>query len=388
MRLLNQRGPSPFALQRRRGTFLSHNGQDNKPTRQGGTDTLKLYPLDVPPAQPTRRASQPRQPGRQTQPPATQARRTNNMAQQRPEYTMAPPQMPGRATPHAAQNPRQHTALSPTPQPQPQHSNMAMPHTAPNNPANMTPPQPPSPEQAAQHFRRTNKGLPDGVRFEPLDEETMRLLRDNGHLPPAPPATGQQPQANLATTPQPQLNPTAAQQSQTNPTPLQDNPVATQQPQTAPVATSQPTHHPSTPATPQPSTDPKTQNLTGIIQELIQDERNAHVFYSHLSKTAPHKPMADALSNIATDNTNHTHKLTQILTTQFNQTFEPTQAEINTGLELKDALTLALEEENRSQRILAELLETITNPESEKKIQHILNKKIVNYNQLERLLGW
>jgi len=297
------------------------------------------------------------------------------------------PQAARGATPSAQQSTR----------PQPQHGNIAgtpPPHTnrtAHHNPANMpnTPPQPPSPEQAAQHFRRTNRGLPDGVRYEPLDDDTMRLLRDNGHLPPAPPQlqtdplTGTQPQTSPLVAPQPQANPLAGVQPQTNPLVVpqpQANPLAGTQPQASPPAS------PNPPA-PQPSAAPKTQQLTNIMEELIQDERNAHVFYSHLSKTATLKPMAEALSNIASDNTKHTQKFTHILTTQFNHNFEPAQAEINTGLEPKEALTLALEEENRSLRVLAELLEGITNAESQKTIQHVLNKKIVNYNQLERLLA-
>ncbi|MCL1878372.1 MAG: hypothetical protein FWF80_05905 [Defluviitaleaceae bacterium] len=34
-----------------------------------------------------------------------------------------------------------------------------------------------SPAVAAEQFRRANKNLPDGVRYEPLDEETMKILR-------------------------------------------------------------------------------------------------------------------------------------------------------------------------------------------------------------------
>ena len=43
-----------------------------------------------------------------------------------------------------------------------------------------------SPEAAANKFRTINQGLPDGVRYEPLDEETIRLLKDNGHIKDEP----------------------------------------------------------------------------------------------------------------------------------------------------------------------------------------------------------
>ena len=51
------------------------------------------------------------------------------------------------------------------------------------NHAQMPPPAPRSPENAAAQFRQINKNLPDGVHYEPLDEETLRLLREHGHLP-------------------------------------------------------------------------------------------------------------------------------------------------------------------------------------------------------------
>jgi len=34
-----------------------------------------------------------------------------------------------------------------------------------------------NPQTAAERFQQKNKGLPDGVRYEPLDEETMKILR-------------------------------------------------------------------------------------------------------------------------------------------------------------------------------------------------------------------
>ena len=40
-----------------------------------------------------------------------------------------------------------------------------------------TPPSaPPIPQNAAERFQQANRGLPDGVRFEPSDEETRAAL--------------------------------------------------------------------------------------------------------------------------------------------------------------------------------------------------------------------
>ncbi|MCL1862737.1 MAG: hypothetical protein FWF78_04125 [Defluviitaleaceae bacterium] len=38
--------------------------------------------------------------------------------------------------------------------------------------------QAPSPQKAAEQFRQMNKNLPDGVKYEPLDDEIMKILRE------------------------------------------------------------------------------------------------------------------------------------------------------------------------------------------------------------------
>ena len=122
-------------------------------------------------------------------------------------------------------------------------------------------------------------------------------------------------------------------------------------------------------------------NIT-IIEELIQDKRNAQIFYTHLAKAASEPVIESVLSDIANDCADHGRQFTQILANQFGRNFTPIEAEINTGLRFADAISLALMEENRSLRILTGLLEGIDNAGSEKIIQRIINKKIVNYNQL------
>ncbi|MCL2405367.1 MAG: hypothetical protein FWC92_07460 [Defluviitaleaceae bacterium] len=331
--------PSPFFSQRRKGNLPGQNGRNNRP----GGDTLHLYPLDVAPAQTGRRA-QPnrRQPERQMRAPTSPLAHGNASPLARPEYTMAPPVMHNNIAPKVPQN-----ALGQTP-----------PHSSSSSTSSDTPP---SPQQAANQFRRTNKGLPDGVRYEPLDEDTMRLLREHGHLPPVPETQDAQP---------PMQQPLA--------------PVSAHIPPPSPLGVPLPQQ---TAASIPQLTAPEMEPIIKIIKELIQDERNAHIFYSHLAKSAMGQPIEPALTNIASDSVKHTQKFTHILTSQFNSSFEPAEAEINTGLEIKDALTLALQEENASLRTLAELHESVANTESERVIQRIINKKIANYNQLERLFA-
>ncbi|MCL2197851.1 MAG: hypothetical protein FWB80_02905 [Defluviitaleaceae bacterium] len=40
------------------------------------------------------------------------------------------------------------------------------------------PPQATSPQKAAEQFHQMNKNLPDGVKYEPLDDEIMKILRE------------------------------------------------------------------------------------------------------------------------------------------------------------------------------------------------------------------
>jgi len=224
----------------------------------------------------------------------------------------------------------------------------------------------PSPEQAAQQFRRVNRGLPDGVRYEPLDEDTMRLLREHGHLPkePEPSATTTHHQAPVLPS---QGGPTSSQnQLQLPPTGVQSG------------------FHPQIPSsTASQLPTPDQQSIIDAIEGLIQDERNANIFYSHLAISTNSETIAFALNNIAKDSNRHIQKLTEAIIAQFGRGFTPMEAEINTGLEMQSALALALGEANKTLRNLAELLDRVNNSELEKILQRMINKKIVNYNQLQ-----
>ncbi|MCL2187987.1 MAG: hypothetical protein FWB87_04405 [Defluviitaleaceae bacterium] len=104
---------------------------------------MRLFPLETEPPRPTARA-------RTVSPLPQRPIITNTLGQSVPQQHMLPNAMP----------------RPPVTQP-------AM-------------PTPTAPETAVAQFQRVNKSLPDGVRYEPLDEETLRLLRENGHLPSPP----------------------------------------------------------------------------------------------------------------------------------------------------------------------------------------------------------
>ena len=357
-----------FASHRNGRTSPEHNGHSGGQARPG---YLKMYPLEAALSRPERRPSANRHPERQTR-----------AADVKPEYTMAPPQRRGSAAPDPVRNsigqtiPRNNATQRAVPRP----------HSPAGNHTQQPPHQPVTPEDAVQFFRKANKGLPDGVRYEPLDDTTMRLLRENGHLPPAPDVpqgAGQQVQTPPQLQPQsPVSMPGAAARPpslpQMPPGPMPATPWSAPQNPGTILGASPP---------PSPAVTPESQHIVKMMEGLIQDERNAHIFYSNLAKIAPERSMELSLSDIASDSSMHISNFSHTLLKQFGHGFAPVEVEINTGLGLKDALALALTEENKSLRKLTEVLEKVANTESEKVIQRAINKKIVNYNQLERLFS-
>ena len=328
------RPPNPFFNQQRRRVLpTTKNPEGEKSVLKD--DALRLYPLE------SSGGSAPQ--GRRAMPvnPLTHPQQPTRRQSSQPGFSMAAPMMP-----QPTQMPMQPTQMP----------------MQPTQPVQGQPES--SPEQAANRFRRANRGLPDGVRYEPLDDATMQLLRENGHLPelPEPKPSASQPSIPLPTVP-PQVIP-----------PVASAPVI---PSPAPVTSNFQT-------TPPKQQDSNAQHIMNIIQGLIQDERNAQVFYGHLTTQAASHTVQSALSEIAKDCHRSTQQLSHMLATQYNSDFAPVEAKINTGLEIKKALALALEEEGKSLRALSDLLEDVGSVESEKIIQQIINKKTLNYIQLIR----
>jgi len=206
---------------------------------------------------------------------------------------------------------------------------------------------PPTPENAAEQFRRINKNLPDGVMFEPLDEDIMRLLKENGHL-----EKKQSAPQNAA--PQP---------------PRQ----TTQQP-AMPM--------PPSPATTPPPTNIEFEKITTTLQKLAQNEQNAHIFYSGIAKNAPADETKKSLTDMAGDCNARLTQYIQILQTHFNLTFVPAVKDINTAMPFEQAISLAILEENKALTTLGELLDHAEETSLERQIQRILSKKIVAHQLL------
>ena len=280
--------------------------------------------------------------------------------QQRPQYpqrAQQPPKTPMQQPPQPPQLPSQPQMIPPQqfqrpvqpqmipphqlPQQQPQMPPIQQPQMAPmpQQPQMMPPPSPPSPENAAQHFRNINKNLPDGVMYEPLDDDIMRLLKDNGHLtkaqpknPPAPP-----------------------------PTP------------------------PPTAQSPPPQTPPTTivsSEVAKSIENLTQNERNAQVFYTGISHISQTEEIKKSLLLLAEGSKSRTSQYLNILHAHFDSKFTPQEKEINTNLSFEDAISLAITEENKALSTLCSLLDQVEGTSLERQIERIISKKVVAHQLL------
>ena len=219
-------------------------------------------------------------------------------------------------------------------------------------------------QSAATQFRRINQGLPDGVHYEPLDEETLRILRE---MKPS----GSEPGAGTDAVPVMPIPPTQTSES-ASPEPLMSvtpELVTTELPLSS---------TPSSPIRPNPA-------AIATLESLLQDERNAQIFYGHIADSASQDHVRNALLELARDCGARMAQYAALLA-RFGQTqFVPKETEINTRLDFAAGIDLALSEENRAIGVLVDLLEGINDPASEKTLQHIINKKIVNYQLKLRL---
>ncbi|MDR1664636.1 MAG: ferritin-like domain-containing protein [Clostridiales bacterium] len=210
----------------------------------------------------------------------------------------------------------------------------------------------------AEQLQRINQSLPDGVRYEPMDENTLRILRATGRLPVTqPPVMPQPPSRNNI------VRQFMGPQAQAFPPP--------------PVVASPPAQAPPYVRTPD-SIDPRVQ----ILESLIQDESNGYVFYSHLAGLSNRADFRAALGGVAEDCQSRIQIYNELLERMFSHRFEPSEVAVNTRVNFKDGLTLAIQEENKSLRTLSDLLEKLQDNLAERAVQNIINKKIIGHNLL------
>lgn len=205
----------------------------------------------------------------------------------------------------------------------------------------------PSPQAAANHFRNINKNLPDGVMYEPLDEETTRLLKENALMKPTEKPTenknGKSPRENFS-----------------------EKTIKNDILQTSPMQ----------PA----STNIELNAITSTLINLAQDEQNAYIFYSGI--VAPTSEAKETLKSLASGCEMRCNQYTQILKSHFERNFTPEIKIINTALPFHEAISLALLEESKALTSLGNLLDQVQDTSLERLIERLINKKIIAHQVL------
>ncbi|MCL2372080.1 MAG: hypothetical protein FWC78_01585 [Defluviitaleaceae bacterium] len=367
---LPQQG-NPMRGQQAHNPLAKHNSQINaRLAGQAQPPKANVQLAGLPQVHPLTQAPQPKQPQNMRQSPMQAASRQtaqllqtaagqggigngqprpqSQQMQARPPQMAQPPMIPGGHV-----RPQQVTPQLPQPQPPMMPGSHAQQPQATKPPSR--PPQAPiTPEKAADTFRRFNKTLPDGVRYEPLDEETMRLLKANGHLPEAAAET-KQPATQQASPPD---------TSQTQP------------------AKSTSFNLPEVEAAEPPILGGIPPEAAKTLQNLAQDEFNAKKFYSCLAASIQAEGVKPGIEAMAAGSGNRWQQYVGLLEAHCDKAFTPAQQEIKTGLDFADSLDLALQEENAALKTLSELLDNVAETKLAAPVQRIINNKMVGYNQL------
>jgi hypothetical protein len=208
--------------------------------------------------------------------------------------------------------------------------------TNPAAPAMPPMPAPPvAPPSPAERFHQANRSLPDGVRYEPLDEETQAILRTMGKMPSAPPS----------------------------PPPA----VALEAPVEAVKPATLPQENPS--------------SKVDLLTRIIQDERNASVFYQHLADIAPQSDFQAILREMAMDCQSRIPQYQALLESPFT----PKDTPINTQIGFGQGIEMAVGEERRFLSDMAALLDTLSSDDAQN-LQNLLNKRMISFNGLQWVL--
>jgi len=114
---------------------------------------------------------------------------------------------------------------------------------------------------------------------------------------------------------------------------------------------------------------------------LAQDERNAHIFYTHFSTHSQDINAKGVLATLAKDSQTRLEQYTTLLSQHFDCEFTPNDTNINTSIPLADAITLALTEESKALITLGNLLEA-ADYSIEKILERVISRKIVGQQLL------
>lgn len=230
-------------------------------------------------------------------------------------------------------------------------------------------PNPPAPPQTmAEHFSQINRGLPDGVQFEPLDDETKAILRQMKIAPPEPPNSSSAAPAAPVSPPSP--GPIPAASIPVAPTSMSADPL---QGNTLPRL--------GTKAEDLPPAPTASIESAALLERLIQDDRNAALYYRQLSEIAPGSELEENLLATASDCENRCKQFQALLLSLHKRSHEPNESAIGAASDFHQGIRAAVVEERKILNTMAELIELLEEP-GKHLIQSLLNKRLIRLTWL------
>ncbi|MCL2400489.1 MAG: hypothetical protein FWC91_12195 [Defluviitaleaceae bacterium] len=190
----------------------------------------------------------------------------------------------------------------------------------------------------------SSRGLPDGVRYEPIDEEAMVALKKLGKDIPT--------NSNV---------PTMA------PTPVSPQLETKEE---AKVEAKAPLSTPS----------PESIHL---LEQLIQDERNASIYYQYLSGIAPTGEIQENLQNISKECNKWSDHHHQILQKIHGRSYDPKDAPINTTIGFSPGVEVAIIEERKILEAMAGLMDLLEDTVDSYSLQKLINRRMIRLNWLQ-----
>ncbi len=206
--------------------------------------------------------------------------------------------------------------------------------------------------------------LPDGVRFEPLDDAAMAMLK-NYQNQEGSQAGGQNPQG--------QQNGTAQQGSQGTPNP--QNPLAI--PELNPSGTAEINDYGFG-----NNIIEENPHVRNKIEQFIQNERNGSVFYENMSRYAPWEEHKKILQSLSENCNAKLERFKTMYKAYSTEVFDAQETEVVTNVMFRDGILLAIREESAAINELADLNGYIRSEKLCKELGALINKKISDLGML------
>ena len=250
------------------------------------------------------------------------------------------------------------------------------------------------PRQAAERIMQINQGLPDGVRFEPMDDEVMTAMNSIRKENPLPKTDSRPVSAAPPSAPgKPKKLPDGVRYE-----PLDDETMALLKKMgkdvpkppvpapAAPVSSIAPNLQPPPASSTEPSLQsslPSPLESAKLLENLIQDERNSSIFYQYLSGIAPRGNFQNALQGIAKDCDRYCIQYQKILEKLYNRKYEPKNTTVNTKTDFNRGVEMAVLEEKNILESMTNLIDHLENETVSYTLQNLLNRRMIRLNWLQ-----